>query len=54
MTSFNLFALTSVSGRRILRIPLSNDVQAEITDTFRHQEAHFEATVQAHESPHFY
>lgn len=40
---FNLFALTSLPGRRILRVPLSREVQAEITNAFRHQETEFEA-----------
>lgn len=43
MTHFNLFALTRTPGRRVLRIPLSNDVQAEVTDALRVQEATFKS-----------
>lgn len=43
MADFSLFALTNVSGRRVLRLPLSQGVQLDITDTFKHQEAEFRA-----------
>lgn len=37
----NLFALTSIPGRRVLRMPLTPDVQAGITELFRAQEHEF-------------
>lgn len=42
----NLFALTRDSSRRILRIPLSSDVQTEVASTFTAQEADFRAAAQ--------
>lgn len=39
--SFNLFALTSISGMRVMRMPLAHDVQAGITELFRAQEHAF-------------
>jgi hypothetical protein len=46
VTTFNLFALTNNAQRRILRLPLSRDVQQEITDMFNHQEAMFNSIAQ--------
>jgi hypothetical protein len=46
VTDFNLFALTRDPERRILRIPLSKDVQAEVTELFKQQEADFRASAQ--------
>jgi hypothetical protein len=42
----NLFALTRDASRRILRIPLSSDVQTEVASTFAAQEADFRAAAQ--------
>lgn len=39
--SLNLFALTSIPGMRVLRMPLTPDVQAGITELFRSQEHEF-------------
>ncbi len=41
----NLFALTSDSTRRILRIPLSADVQKEVSATYKEQEAEFREAI---------
>lgn len=43
MTALNLFALTGAPQRQVLRLPLSAEVQAEVTATFRQQEAAFRA-----------
>jgi len=39
--TLNLFALTSVPGMRVLRMPLRPDVQAAVTEQFRAQEHEF-------------
>lgn len=39
--SMNLFALTSIPGMRVLRMPLTAEVQAGITELFRAQEQEF-------------
>jgi len=39
--TLNLFALTSIPGMRVLRMPLTPDVQAGITELFRGQEHEF-------------
>ncbi len=39
--TLNLFALTSIPGMRILRMPLTSDVQASIAELFRAQEQEF-------------
>ena len=39
--TLNLFALTSISGQRVLRIPLATEVQAAVTELFRGQEYEF-------------
>lgn len=39
--TLNLFALTNIPGMRVLRIPLTVDVQAGITELFRAQEHEF-------------
>ncbi len=39
--TLNLFALTSIPGMRVLRMPLTPDVQASITELFRAQEHEF-------------
>jgi hypothetical protein len=39
--SFNLFALTNTPGMRVLRMPLTHDVQASVTELFRAQEHEF-------------
>ena len=46
MTDLNLFALTNDPERRILRIPLSRDVQAEVSALFERQDADFTGTAQ--------
>ncbi len=46
MTDFNLFALTSDPERRILRIPLSQEVQSEVTNLFKKQESDFISSVE--------
>jgi len=40
----NLFALTSESSRRIVRIPLSAEIQQEVAETFVGQEQQFRAS----------
>lgn len=40
----NLFALTQGPARRILRIPLSREIQTEVETLFRQQEAEFTAS----------
>ena len=42
----NLFALTRDSSRRVLRIPLSAEVQKEVSSTFEMQEKEFRAAAQ--------
>jgi hypothetical protein len=42
----NLFALTRNSARRVLRVPLSRDVQDEVAATFAAQEAAFRGSTQ--------
>jgi hypothetical protein len=42
----NLFALTRDSSRRVLRIPLSADIQNDVSATFKNQEADFRNSVQ--------
>lgn len=44
MTAFSLFALTNMAGRRVLRLPLSQDVQTAVTELFKAQEADFRTT----------
>lgn len=39
--TLNLFVLTSVPGMRVLRMPLTPDVQAGVTELFRGQEQEF-------------
>lgn len=39
--TLNLFALTSIPGMRVLRMPLTPDVQAGVTELFRGQEHEF-------------
>lgn len=39
--TLNLFALTNIPGMRVLRMPLTADVQAGITELFRAQEHEF-------------
>ena len=39
--TLNLFALTSIPGMRVLRMPLTPDVQAGMTELFRAQEHEF-------------
>jgi hypothetical protein len=39
--TLNLFALTSIPGMRVLRMPLTADVQASVTELFRSQEHEF-------------
>jgi hypothetical protein len=39
--TLNLFALTSIPGMRVLRMPLAHDVQAGVTELFRSQEFEF-------------
>lgn len=39
--TMNLFALTSIPGMRVLRMPLAHDVQAGIAELFRGQEHEF-------------
>lgn len=39
--TLNLFALTSIPGMRVLRMPLTSDVQAGISELFRAQEHEF-------------
>lgn len=46
MTDFNLFALTSDPERRILRIPLSKDVQSEVGALFQQQSEDFKGNAQ--------
>ena len=42
----NLFALTQGPARRILRIPLSREIQTEVETMFRRQETDFVASVE--------
>jgi hypothetical protein len=42
----NLFALTQEPARRILRIPLAQNIQTEVEALFRHQEQDFTASVE--------
>ena len=44
--TLNLFALTSIPGMRVLRMPLSPDVQAGITELFRGQEHEFQQGIE--------
>lgn len=46
MTLFNLFALTSDPELKILRFPLSQQVQQELTDYLKEQEANFNNSAQ--------
>jgi hypothetical protein len=46
VTNLNLFALTNDDSGRILRFPLSQDVQLEIVSTFKEQEATFNSIAQ--------
>jgi hypothetical protein len=39
--TLNIFALTSIPGSRVLRIPLAPEVQAGVTELFRAQELEF-------------
>lgn len=42
----NLFALTRDSSRRVLRIPLSAEVQNDVSSTFKSQETDFSSSAQ--------
>jgi hypothetical protein len=46
VTYLSLFALTNDAARRILRLPLSRDVQNEVTETFKRQEDDFNTLAQ--------
>ncbi|WP_210253041.1 hypothetical protein [Beijerinckia sp. L45] len=42
----NLFALTNNSSRRIVRVPLSNDIQGDVEALFKSQESDFDLRAQ--------
>jgi len=44
--TLNLFALTSIPGMRVLRMPLMPDVQAGVTELFRGQEHEFQQGIE--------
>lgn len=44
--TLNLFALTSIPGMRVLRMPLTPDVQAGVTELFRAQEHEFQQGIE--------